>query len=497
MDQNKKIILLIITLGAFLVLTYGINLPYGGQHDWNSVMYANIARNHLRYGLAKTKLGMVTNYGYFPNETFGYFTHYPPLMPIIVAVSFALFGITEWVGRLIPILSAVIMVYFTFKLVDALWDIKTAILSSIFLIFSPILLYYSKIPVHETVVLGFTAMTIWFYSQWLKTKDHKNFWLTLVGLVLCQLTSWAGFYLSAYLPLHAIIFQPKKFVSQNKLALSTLFLIAPTLFLAHNLHMYLLVGSKAQQSLWEGMLFRLNIGKIAQMYPFTWIEFIRRQALWISVYFTRVMSLLSFIWCLWFVSRRVKKIPVSLPESIIILLLIFGFTHNLVFRNLAYIHDYMLIYALPFFAISSAVTLNKIYTKFPPRSSIAIFLLIFVLLIFSTERLPYLQALFHSGDNNPGVSLGKAINRLSKPQESTLVLSTELMSFYDVFVRFYADRQVNQSDKLNPEDLKTYDFIVIPKSHDQVPSKDKELLYHNFPSIEFGGGIFFTITKKS
>src|SRR3989344_8607617 len=200
MSSHNKLLPVIVSLTAFLILLYGINLPFAGQHDWNSVMYSNIARNHLRYGLLATKLGMATNFGQLlPGESLGFFTHYPPLMPLLLAGSFAIFGITEWAARIIPVISAVILVYFTFKLVQSIWDTATALITSVFLTLSPILLYYSKIPVHETVVLGFIGFTFWAYFA-------KRYWLIVTGLILSQLTSWAGYYLSLYLPLHSLLF---------------------------------------------------------------------------------------------------------------------------------------------------------------------------------------------------------------------------------------------------------------------------------------------------
>ncbi len=133
-----KLLDLIVTIISFLILSYGINLPYTGQHDWNSVMYANIARNHLRYGLAQTKLGMLTTYDHVAPEFFGFFTHYPPLMPLLLALSFVFFGITEWAGRLVPILSSVVMIYFLFRLVQSVWNTRTGVLTTVFLTFSPI-----------------------------------------------------------------------------------------------------------------------------------------------------------------------------------------------------------------------------------------------------------------------------------------------------------------------------------------------------------------------
>ncbi len=469
-----------ISLLASVVLLYGITLPLAGQHDWNSVVYSNIARNHLRYGLLTTKLGMVTNFGQVEPANFGYFTHYPPLMPLLLAFSFAIFGINEWAARLVPILSAVVLVYFIFKLTAKLWNIPTAIIACWFIVFSPMLLYYSKIPVHETVVLGFLGFTFWAYTTWLKTNKLSFYYLTILGLILSQLTSWAGYYLSLYLPVHALIFKLK--ISHRRLF--GLFLVAPLLFILHNLHMYWLAGSSAQESLWDVLLFRLNLNSRAQEYGITLHSFITRQAGWISLYFTRVMVILSSIWLIRFIYQRFKRQSTPLPESLILLLLVFGFTHNLVFRHLAHIHDYMLIYALPFFAISSAVILMQFY-RFTRRFTVyTISLIILTLTLFSVERLGYVYKLFNSGQNNPGVALGKTIVQHTPPGTTTAITSPLFMSYYDVFIGFYADRNVRATATLDLNQLTDVDYLVIPKAHDLVTPAAKQQLLATYSSID-------------
>lgn len=492
MNQNKSLIA-IITLAA-IVLSFGINLPFAGQHDWNSVFFGTAARNHLRFGLIKTKLGVALNQGYFPGEPLGYYTHHPILMPLLLAASFSLFGITEWAGRLVPILSALVMIFFFYQLINTLFNRKTAILTALLMIFSPILIYYSKIPIHETVVLGFLGMAFWSYTKWITSQSSRSYWFLISGLILAQLTSWAGYYLSLYIPIHALLFTDKK-SGNDKKKLLAIFLLAPVMFLIHNFHAFWISGPKAQTSLLDAFLFRLNLTPASQMFGYTLLNFIKLQARWIVVYFTRGMSILSLIWLGFFLKRRIRHQHITLQESMVIMLFIFGFTHNAIFRNQAFIHDYTLIYALPFFAVSSAVILSKLYTIFASKTFLATTLITLILILIATERLAYLKALFHSGDQNPGYILGKTLNQTTSPSDKILILNTELMQFYDVFLQFYSDRIVSAANSLIPEAIKNYDYIVIPKSHDYVSLADKLFLYTNFPHFDKSGGVIFATDK--
>lgn len=487
----KNTLPIFITAISFLILLIGINRPLTGQHDWNSVVYSNIARNHLRLGLSTTKLAMVTNSGLAPNTQLHYFTHYPPLMPLLLSTSFFVFGITDWAARLVPILSVSLMIFFSYKLAEKLFDVKTAVLTSVFLTLSPITIYYSKIPVHETVVLGFTAMTIWFYVLWQKTKVNKWYKPLLLSLILCQLTSWSGFYLSLYLPLHWIFFNSKS-LSAHKTKLLIIFLLAPAVFTLHNLHTYLTSGMNIKESLFDVMLFRLNIGDQAAMFNFRYLRFFELQARWITIYFTTTASTLSLIWLITFIIRRVSKLTIRFRESIIILLLVFGFTHNAIFRNLAFIHDYMIIYALPFFALSAAVVVSSIFKKIANKR-VATSIVVLIILLFSVERISYLKALFKSGDNNPAHPLAFALNTYTKPESKIIILSPDYMRFFDVFTSYYADRHIVNAKRLSDNRLNDFNHVAIPKSHDYVSPTDKRFLYQNYRSIDTSNAIIFQI----
>ena len=457
----------LVILAAFLILAVGINRPLGGQHDWNSVFFGNAARNYLRLGLSQTKLGVVTNVNPQPGETLGYYTHHPILMPLTLAASIKIFGITDWAIRLVALISIVSLIYFLFKLTQQLWDTRTALITAFLLTISPITIYYSKIPIHETVSLGFLGLTFWAYF----TKKYR---LLILGLILSQLTSWAGYYLSLYLPLHSLLFSH---LPRRKSLI--VFLVAPLMFLVFILHSFWLTGNL--ESLFTAFLFRVNAPSPSQIFGFSYGKFLILQARWIVIYFTRIVVLLSLSWLVGLIIRR----RITFQDSYLLLLLIFGFTHNALFRQQAFIHDYTLIYALPFFATSAGVVLSKL--------KINKFILLAVITIIATERLSYIKALFHSGDANPGVSLGRSLNRWTDPSNSVLILNTELMRFYDVFIGYYADRKISSADRLTPELINQFDFIVIPQSHDYVTPADKYWLYTNFPHREISNGILFQL----
>ena len=492
----KKHFPLLLALIGFLVLLPYLNRPLTGQHDWNSVYFGQAARNHLRYGLLTTKLGVVTNAG-FPSATLGYYTHHPILMPLMLAGSLAVFGINDWAIRLVAAVSAALLIYFLTRLSNLLYGRFTAMLVGILLIFSPMLRYYGTIPIHETAVLGWLGLTFWAYFSWLKTSKPRFFYLTCLGLTLSQLTSWAGYYLSVYLPLYALIFS-HRFFRRSWPQFTILFVIAPIMFLLFKLHIYWLTGASGQASLWQAFLFRVNAPSATQIFGFNLTQFLLLQSRWMVIYFTRISVILGSLWLIRFIYQLIKRRPISLSVSAPLPLLIFGFTHNAIFRQQAFIHDYTLIYLLPFFALTSGIMLYQLLRLLLRRSIVAavIFTLI-VLIFFVTERRAYLQALYHSGDNNPAYNLSKTLNQLTPPSAQILLLNTELMRFYDVFFNFYSDRQITAADNLpeNLSSLSTFDYVVIPQSHDYVTKPDRDFLYRHFAVTDTRWGQIFTTQK--
>lgn len=414
-----KISLIILLILAILLLSIGIDKPFIGHHDFNSVVYSHLARNYLRKGFLQ--LGA---------------THYPPFLQIFLGASFAIFGVTEWAARLVPLITSLGMIVFLFKLTEELWNQRVAILASIFLIFTPMFLYFGKMPVHEIVSPMFILLSLYYYHRWLKKGTMRNYFVVVLGIILGELTSWTAYYLPPLLIVHAYFFKKKSW--------RRIFILLPLSFLMFGLHLLrvkLSTGSFVSSDLLQIFLFRLNLGSEAANYGFTYQEFLIGQARWLVVYFTRVVVILSFFWLLKTLYLFLKKKKIVLRDSFVLILLVFGFSHNLIFRNAAFIHDYLLYYALPFFSLSASLMLYQLGKRIKNNRLILI-LYVLVFYFFVTERIPFIKALLNTEMNKPGYKLGLLLNQLTSEEEKGLVNSRDFGSFFDVFVRFYAERGV-------------------------------------------------------
>jgi len=147
---------LFILVFSCLVLLPKLTKPFVGHHDWNGVFYSNIARNYLTYGLKATQLGQVTNSGLQSSDQFNYYTHYPPLMPLLLALDFKLLGISDITARLFPLALTILSFLTIFRMTQKL-KLKPLIgLSSVLIIFTPMIGYFSHMPSQEALMVFLT-----------------------------------------------------------------------------------------------------------------------------------------------------------------------------------------------------------------------------------------------------------------------------------------------------------------------------------------------------
>ncbi|MFH1280018.1 MAG: hypothetical protein ABII08_00215, partial [Candidatus Beckwithbacteria bacterium] len=158
-------ILILIISG--LILTQNISKPFIGHHDWNGAYYGKIAKNYLNYPLSITKLGQMTGENHF-------YTHYPPLMPLLLALDFMILGISDLSARLLPLGFTILSLLTVFRMTQKL-KLKTIIgLSSILIVFTPMLRYFSHMPSQETLMIFFTIFSVNLYIDLITKPKPKH-----------------------------------------------------------------------------------------------------------------------------------------------------------------------------------------------------------------------------------------------------------------------------------------------------------------------------------
>ncbi|KKS42179.1 MAG: hypothetical protein UV61_C0002G0162 [Candidatus Gottesmanbacteria bacterium GW2011_GWB1_43_11] len=484
--------LILILVLAVILLTVKLDKKFMGQHDWNSTWYGNVARNHIRYGLANTKLGSISAGGPIDfNSSRLYFTHYPPLFPLLLALGFKLFGPSEVALRLVVIFFSLWTIVFIYLLAKLVLNKTVAFLASIFAVVTPLFLYYGKLPVHEPIILPFILAGIYFYLRWFKDQKSKNLILSASFLFLAELITWPAYFVPPLLTLHYWLFHPQK---KHLKLLLLLPLIMIGVFMLHLMHVKLLTGSFLGGGLVQIFLTRIQSKQTNEIYRLTFFKYLTTEIQYLKIYFTNILLVLDLGWVIHLIIRYQKR-QIALSESLQMLLLIFGSAYVVIFQEAAFLHDYLIYYLLPFIVIAAAQISEQILRRLTKNWRLLVAALL--VLLVATERLKYAKAILNSNNSEKGYKIGEFINRQTSFNDLVLVGSNFYGDFYASFIAYYGDRSVGYSEDLKLTDLDKFQWVVRPKAHDALSEKSKAILDKKFPRYENAEFVWYDLRKKT
>ena len=178
--KNYINFLISIFLFALTLVIVGKNLnkPFWGIHDWNGARYGNIARNYVRYGYFTTKFSQIENGGVY--------THYPPMLPILISFSYKFFRVNEWATRLVPVLATSGLIIIIYLIGRTIFSNKIGLTASFLALATPMIRYYGKNPVHEPLALFFASLAFLGAAKFTK-KKNTGWNLILIGIVLTSI----------------------------------------------------------------------------------------------------------------------------------------------------------------------------------------------------------------------------------------------------------------------------------------------------------------------
>ncbi|MFH0943325.1 MAG: hypothetical protein V1810_04080 [Candidatus Beckwithbacteria bacterium] len=417
--------LILLFIGS-IVLTHNLNKPFYGHHDWNGVYYGNIAKNYLNLGFLKTKLGQVTNFKPLVNESLNYYTHYPPLFPILLALTYRLLGQTDLVARLLPVSLTLAAFTFMYLISLHLTRSKLASFASGLVMLAPMIRYFAKMPSQEALIIFLSCLSVYCYL----TNRKLIFYLSVLAN---GLSGWAGYFL-----------YPLLFFLNRRLAIKACFLLLAT-FTLHLLHTYLLTGSLVGGGLVDALLLRLGLfpalNRVEPELPgqFSLIAYIIKQARILTIYYTLALLSLSSFNLLFILRSIIKKIKLTSLESILLVFLFWGLSYPLIFSNVVFVHEYFNLFLWPFLALSLTALINR-FSQHQVFTAITLVILAFLLF---WERNQFYLGLNQSAGFKPGYELGTYIQQTTLPGEtSTVVKSKDFIESQNLFIEFYGDRKI-------------------------------------------------------
>jgi len=498
---KEQYFLIAILIFASILLSRGLDKPFIGHHDWNGVFWGSLTRGYLNYFGAIDK----TSEDYVSKVEFKglYFQNYTPLLPLILSPAASMIGVSELSLRFTPMVFSLVMVFFIFRIGQLLFDQKTAILAAVFTILTPMFLYFGKLPDHEPIIVSLIVTTFYVFLKVVKGQ-RKLYPLFILLLTLSLLESWPAFFIIPPLIIFSKIVA--KIETRKVLVIAG---VALAVAISHLTLLFLLKGPGSLINFLNQGLFRVGAADNMTLAKFSLIEFLTTEARYSVIYFTRILLVLSMLWTGVFFSKVVLK-KIQPQDWLLSILLIYPLSFLLVFRQLAFIHDYKLYHFLPFIVLSSAHVFEKILQKIKdlmPGGKLSVssyfilsstFLIVTVSIVF-TERLDFLNSLLKSNASRDGYELGILLKRFSKVDQRVLVLSGQFGAHFGVFTNYYANRIIDYNDfSLNElkksNNLNTYQYIVYIDGRDTLPEVN-DYLIGNYNLVKMDKFNFYKINE--
>lgn len=405
---------------SFWVLTRNIDKPFIGIHDHNGARLGNIAKNYLKYGW-ETRLGQVEQKN--TDGSFDYYTHYPFLATLSIAVSYKILGVSEAATRIVPALATSFTLALFFLIGLFLWGWKVGLLASFLALATPMVRYFGKNPVHEPFVTFFATLVFLGLALLIKNKWRKiSLALIFGGSLLSALSGWGGYFV---IPAVVLIFWKLGLKRHLVLYLSLML----TLFLGHFIFVRYLTGSFVGGGLDSIFLYRSGhtIGEVGVF------QLLLQLRLWAGSLFTNTLLLLAAVWIFFLVKYRQHW-------ELLLGMFAFGSIYPLVFSNAAYLHNYFIFGLLPFLAICGSLTIFKLLQKI--KRPFSVLLPIGILLLVFFEKQTFLNTLEMSHTEGLAYKIGLDIKEKTKESDVILVAPQTFFFSRKPFLSYYGERTI-------------------------------------------------------
>jgi hypothetical protein len=176
-DNNNYKYAVIIIISGFLLRLINITDPILEVAGWRQCDTAGIARNFYNYGMNIFYPQMVE--GGLINAYAGELEF--QIYPFTVAVLYKLFGVHEYLGRLVSITAFCGGAFFLYKLARKYFDVIPSLIALIFYTFNPYMFFYSRSFQPDSSMIFFSIAMLYFFSEWI---DKEGLW-RFVLMTLC------------------------------------------------------------------------------------------------------------------------------------------------------------------------------------------------------------------------------------------------------------------------------------------------------------------------
>lgn len=141
-----------------------------------------------------------------------------------VALAYSLFGVNDFLARIVSVFFGVATVFVVYKLGSLLFDRVSGVLSSIVLAVSGYHVILSRMALIDSTTTFFFFSSLLLFARWLKFSDARDFYLALVLAVLSTLAKLTSVLI---FPVMALLFMvsPARRITRNLFSGAVLYLL--------------------------------------------------------------------------------------------------------------------------------------------------------------------------------------------------------------------------------------------------------------------------------
>jgi len=168
------------------------------------------AVNFARYGPAASRFAAILNTGRVEPTNWVVYAHHPPLVPLLIASGYSVFGVSEWSTRLFPVLFTVASAALIYLLALRRFGETVAFLSGFFYTCAPITVAFGGMPDYlNGQVVFFILASVATYFCWYETRRPFWLWLLFLSAIFGSLTDWPIFFSGIVLYGHYLLNCPE------------------------------------------------------------------------------------------------------------------------------------------------------------------------------------------------------------------------------------------------------------------------------------------------
>lgn len=425
-----RIIALLLLAWAFLLI--GINDTWTGHNSAAGTWLSASIHHWKEQGLATFNYLPVYNDNLGPTdpETANYYVHHPPLMVWGVGLMANFIGFDEFPSQLairfLPISATLFSICAYYVLVRRLLGHSLAYLAMGLYAFTPMVLYYGRMPGYEQIIPALVLLYTAVFINWLRQPTHTRTIFLGILAVLSMWTAWVAVFYLAALGVVTLVY------GSHRQRLQMILIGAITVFATLLIPvMYEMLHPGTIQDMIDVFKFRVSNREAGPASdPISLVAFIEN-------ILEHTLMFLSFgVVILGVYGLRLLPGRGSFVLRIALALLVVPFAYLLAFRNAFFFHDYYKTHFLPVLALSATLTIQSGWNaRRRGRERFAKPLVLSIMLCSYIVAAGWLLLLHQSNDNPFSAQLIQELPQYTQAEDR--ILSNSQRPYLDVSYHAY------------------------------------------------------------